>query len=89
MESSCRVSYFCTAVGCVHASRPALFALALSAFAACNGSERLGAPMDPHEVDDVEICEQTCIPACEARECGVDPVCGMVCGQPCPSGEYC
>ncbi|MCG8421981.1 MAG: hypothetical protein MJE77_29005, partial [Proteobacteria bacterium] len=63
-----------------------LFALALSAFAACNGSEPPAAPVDPAEA---EICEETCIPACEARECGIDPVCGTVCGEPCPAGEYC
>ncbi|MCG8425444.1 MAG: hypothetical protein MJE77_46800, partial [Proteobacteria bacterium] len=95
MELSCRVSYFCTAAGRVHASacrrqpgsgRPALFAFALSVFAACNNSEPPAASTDP---DEVEVCEEACIPACEARECGVDPICGMVCGAPCPSGEYC
>ncbi|MCG8417104.1 MAG: hypothetical protein MJE77_04065, partial [Proteobacteria bacterium] len=78
---SCRGRYHCTAVWLVLAL--------LSILAGCDGSEPPTAPTDPHEVDDVEICEETCIPACEARECGVDPICGMVCGEPCPSGEYC
>ncbi|MCG8421338.1 MAG: hypothetical protein MJE77_25755, partial [Proteobacteria bacterium] len=64
--------------------------MALLALAACNGSEPTAAPAPTTPVEEVEeVCEETCIPACEARECGIDPVCGTVCGEPCPAGEYC
>jgi hypothetical protein len=35
-----------------------------------------------------DLCEETCVPACEGRTCGPDPVCGASCGT-CPEGQIC
>ena len=34
-------------------------------------------------------CRQRCVPDCDGRECGLDPVCGESCGPPCGEGRTC
>ncbi len=37
---------------------------------------------------DGDLDEDLCVPDCEGRECGLDPVCGVSCGD-CPVGSSC
>jgi hypothetical protein len=46
-------------------------------------------PSDCGSVDAVCGVCPACVPRCEDRDCGLDPVCGQPCGTDCTNGTFC